>query len=691
MSVPIRVEQRLPVPAVPVASVLLVDDRPANLLALESILAPLGLRLVRASSGQEALMHLLKQPFALILLDVQMPGMDGFETASAIKAHSRTSDIPIIFITALNRDANHVYSGYAHGAVDYLLKPFDPDILRAKVSILVELYRKAEVIKEQARILRQQEAELAERRLERRYRRLTELMPMIVWATRPSGVVYYANEVWTEYSGLTAESTGSIANPAMLHPEDVDAVASAWTESLAVRRRFEAHCRLRRNADGAHRWHLVRAVPERDDDGVLQGWIVTATDIHEQKMIEESRELLLAREKAARETAESANRMKDEFLANVSHELRTPLNAILGWSRMLRSGMLEATRAGRALETIERSAQMQAEIIEDLLDVSRIISGKLRIAARRTDVVAVVQAATDTVRPTADAKGVELRWVCALTDFECVCDPGRLQQVVCNLLTNAVKFTPKGGVVEVHLVRGDKTIEVRVADSGSGISSAFLPYVFDRFRQADNSTARSHHGLGLGLAIVRHLVELHGGQVRAESAGIGQGSTFTVILPHGVPQGTDAEPDLFHARGDSREPAKGETFGRRLDGLTVLFVDDQEEARDLVRELLEHSGATVITVDSARAVMETLKATIPDVFVSDIGLPEMDGYGLIRSVRALSASARVPAIALSGYARSEDSRRALAAGFQVHLSKPVDSGELVGLIASLAEARSDEP
>ena len=658
-------------------SVLLVDDRPANLLALEAILAPLGLDLVRAESGEQALRHLLKKDFAVVLLDVQMPGMDGFETASAIKSHPRTAELPILFVPAISREAGHVFEGYARGAVDYILKPFEPNILRAKVSVFVELYSKNEIIKAQAKMLHAQELEKVEQRGESRLRVLTESMPLIMLALRHTGSVYYVNRAWTEYSGLTAESTAGIDNPAFLHPEDAEGVHAKWTEAMTTRTSFDVECRLRRGDDGAYRWHLVRAVPERKYS-VIEGWVVTATDINEQKDLQRAQGRLLESEQRARQAAEATNRMKDEFLANVSHELRTPLNAILGWTHMLRSGMLDPPRVAHALETIERNAHMQTDLIEDLLDVSRIISGQLRIKTVRVDIGAVGRAAVETVRPAADLKGVALECIAGEDIEEINGDPDRLQQIVSNLVENAVKFTAKGGRVEVRVARADSMMEIIVSDCGAGISADFLPFVFDRFRQADNSSTRLHQGLGLGLAIVRHLVKLHGGHVRAESAGLGMGSTFTVTLPMRLVHTSDPEPGWFV----DGEPDQLET--KRLEGFTVLFVDDNADALELFKEFLEHEGAHVVVADSAASALDAVKLGVPHVMVSDIGLPGEDGYALIRSVRNIAPS--LPAIAVSGYARMEDRKRALAEGFQMHLAKPVDLTELVRLIASLAEA-----
>ncbi len=388
---------------------------------------------------------------------------------------------------------------------------------------------------------------------------------------------------------------------------------------------------------------------------------------------------LFAREQAARAEAETANRAKDEFLATLSHELRTPLNAILGWAQLLRAHRDPAT-VERALETIERNAKLQAQLVEDLLDLSRIVAGKVRLDTRPVNVPAVVEAAVDSVRPAAAAKGIELAVGLDPTATPVLGDPDRLQQVLWNLLSNAVKFTPRGGQVQVRLDRTDSQVRIRVTDSGQGIRPEVLPFVFDRFRQGDSTTTRAHGGLGLGLAIVRHLVELHGGLVSAESAGEGHGATFTVRLP------------LMPIRlpeGEATPLARLE--GPRCDGLRVLVVDDEPDSRELVAAFLGACGADVETVGSAAAALAAVKARRPDVLVSDLAMPAADGFELIRAVRALppERGGRVPAVALTALAGAETRVRALVEGFDGYVAKPVEPLELAAVVVSLAgRARS---
>ncbi|HEV2860946.1 MAG TPA: PAS domain S-box protein [Pyrinomonadaceae bacterium] len=383
--------------------------------------------------------------------------------------------------------------------------------------------------------------------------------------------------------------------------------------------------------------------------------------------------------------AREASRLKDEFLATVSHELRTPLTAILGWAHMLRTGQFKGESAAGAFETIERNARAQSQLIEDLLDVSRIITGKLRIDVRPIDPNSFIDAAVEAVRPAAEAKGVRLQRVLDTGIVSVSGDPVRLQQVVWNLLSNALKFTPRGGRVQVRLERVNSHVEITVSDTGAGISPEFLPHVFDRFRQADQKTTRRHGGLGLGLAIVRHLVELHGGTVRAESEGEGHGSTFTVLLP--VAPINSAEPTETRVHPAARDTLPAFECPDRLDGLRILIVDDEPDTREMLKAGLMHCGAVVTTAGSAAEAVAEIQGATPDVLISDIGMPEEDGYDLIRKVRALPAGGggRVPAIALTAYARAEDRMHALRVGYQMHVPKPVELAELAAVVASIAK------
>ncbi len=397
----------------------------------------------------------------------------------------------------------------------------------------------------------------------------------------------------------------------------------------------------------------------------------------------EERSRLLTNENVARREAERANRLKDDFLATISHELRNPLNAILGWAHMMRIGKLNEANTERAVETIYRNAKSQSQLVADLLDVSRIISGKLRLDMRTVDLISIVNAAIDSIRPAADAKSIRLQTMLDPATGPISGDADRLQQIIWNLLTNAVKFTPKGGRIQVKLQRIDSYVEIVVSDSGVGISKEFLPYVFDRFRQADASTTRIHGGLGLGLSIVHQLVDLHGGTVSVQSEGEGKGATFTIMLPFvGV---------ISQKESESTSPApSGDVLSFEglpsLEGLKVLVVDDEADTRELIGAVLKERGSEVIITRSAAEALAALEQHKPDILISDLGMPDEDGYSLIEKIRALPSErgGDIPAAALTAYARAEDRMRVLRSGFQFQLPKPVDSAELVTVVASLA-------
>jgi PAS domain S-box-containing protein len=461
--------------------------------------------------------------------------------------------------------------------------------------------------------------------------------------------------------------------------------------------RFDHFETIRLAKDGRQLNVSITVSPIKDSLGHVIGASKVARDITERKQAEKAlkkaieeaeaanreRLYLLDSEREARSEAERASRMKDEFLATLSHELRTPLNAVLGWANILLLGNLQGEELKQALETIERNARLQAQIIEDLLDMSRIISGKICLDVQRIDLSAVLNESIATLRATAEAKGVRLQVKVDLFTGPISGDSDRLQQVFCNLLNNAIKFTPKNGKVQVLLKRVNSHVEVSVIDTGEGIPPDFLPYVFDRFQQGDPSTTRRHGGLGLGLSIVKQLVEMHGGNVHAKSGGIGQGATFTVRLPLTAAYSEPAE-EYRHLRVALREKQHFPKVS--LANVHVLGVDDEIDARNLVRMILEMAGSTVSTAATGSEAIECILAERPDVLVCDIGMPEEDGYSLIRRLRVLEErqQSALPAVALSAYARSEDRTKAILSGFQNHLAKPVEPVELLAVVSSLA-------
>jgi PAS domain S-box-containing protein len=441
-------------------------------------------------------------------------------------------------------------------------------------------------------------------------------------------------------------------------------------------------------ADGTERPIDDSGAPIRNRDGRIVGVVLVFRDVSERRRADveresaaADRERLLFAERTARAEAERANRLKDDFVAMVSHELRTPLNAILGWTELLRRQSADAAIRERALEVIIRNTRLQTQLISDLLDISRIVAGKLRLDLQGVDLASLIESAIETVEHAARAKGISIDRDLDTSIAPIAADPARLQQVAWNLLSNAVKFTPKDGRVRVTLRQTGALAEIVVRDNGAGIRPDFLPYVFDRFQQADASRARRFGGLGLGLSIVKNLVQFHGGTVRVESAGEGHGATFTVGLPLAAP------PELREQALAPAEAAESITQGVSLEGIRVLVVEDEQDAAEFVKQLLESYGAAVVIAMTAREALDSISTTQPDILISDVGLPEMDGYEFLELVRQRDAAdgGGIPAIALTAFARSEDRTRAMIAGYQAHLSKPVESTELVATVASFAD------
>lgn len=572
----------------PKINVLLVDDYPENLVALEATLNSLGQNLVKAYSGKQALKCLLEQDFAVILLDVQMPEMDGFETANLIRQRERSRHTPIIFLTAISDSDDLKSKGYALGAVDYLLKPIDPIILTSKVAVFVELFKKNLEVQRQA--------------------------------------------------------------------------AQLVAKNLEI---FQAQ--------------------------------------------------------AARQQAEAANLMKDEFLAVVSHELRSPLNSILGWSQLMQMRKFDEAKLCQALKIIERNAKSQAQLIDDILDMSRLMRGKVQLSIQPINAIATIELLLESIRPQLEEKSLQLRTHLDPAAQTIAADPARLRQIIWNLLSNAIKFTPEKGQIEVRLSQegrkgtGSRAAEeqrktlipnsefgtrnsefspnyaqIQIIDTGIGIRPEFLPQIFDRFRQADSSITRAFGGLGLGLAIVRQLVILHGGTIEAYSEGEGKGTTFTVRLPltNSPYTGTSpsrATPNLINLTANDESK-----LNSLLNGVNVLVVEDNNDSRDFIKFALEQAGATVTTVSSAADAVAYLERNRPDILISDIAMPETDGYQFIQQLRATEqpGDKHIPAIALTAHAKPEDRSRSLAAGFQQHITKPVESTALITAVAELIKQQS---
>lgn len=688
----------------PTINILLVDDHPENLIALEAILGGLGQNLVKATSGQEALRRLLNQDFAVILLDVQMPDMDGFETAALIRQRERSRNTPIIFLTAFNTSDELMEKGYALGAVDYLFKPIQPSILATKVTAFVELFKKTLKVEQQAAQLAAVNAELQQS--EERFRLLSRCSPIGIFLMNTQGEYTYANPSCQAICGFTVQENWKTDWMNYIYTADTEKVLRDWSEFVQQGQAYSDEFRLV-SLDGTLKWVHVRTAPMLSDTGQLLGHVGTLEDITDRKQAEAARDQIIL-EQAARQQAETANRMKDEFLAIVSHELRTPLNSILGWSQLLLNRQFDQSTITRALSTIERNARSQAQLIEDILDVSQIIRGKLRLTMQPIRLVPLVEAVIDVIRPSANEKAIQIIFETDDSVDRIYGDAERLKQVIWNLLSNAVKFTPRQGKVTIRLRRVEwnselnrrylnqfreqfdeltgeyqfqsnlvestkatEYAELQIIDTGVGISAEFLPHVFDRFRQADSTSTRLHGGLGLGLAIVYHLVKQHYGIVWADSAGENQGATFTLHLP----LLSYLQPSMDSLNGKTTSPDSANC----LDQVRLLVVEDHDDTREYLTLVLQQAGAEVVAVASAQEALQVLEQTDPQVLISDIGMPLEDGYSLIRSIRNRESTQHRPihAIALTAHTRVEDQAKALEAGFETHLSKPIDPEALV--------------
>jgi signal transduction histidine kinase/DNA-binding response OmpR family regulator len=814
------------------APVLLVDDTAANLLALQAVLSPLGVATVAVRSGQEALAEVERRAFAVALVDVQMPEMDGFQLTRRLRDTSNGRELPVLFVTAIHRDEEYARRGYASGAADYITKPYDPQVIRARVKAFIDLYRQRDSLRREQVQRRTIERDEAIRRLMALERistaaletsdlgaLLKELLATFMeaadtadlatillrdgeWLTvaasvgpdEPAGervrvgegfagliaferkplevnresissvfenpvlergaralygvpllhegqvlgVAYIGstravnftspekrlflaaaeraalavgrqltttrlNEVLTSapaYIAITSCLTGEfvfvnplmkqlcgaeppgVAHPSRFGPEALDAIRRAQISGTVVE---VPELKLPPASENESPTYVrFTAQPLRDLSGAVDRVLVFAVDItpqvaahQELREAQAVRARLLERERAARRAAELASAAKDEFLATVSHELRTPLNAILGWASIARSQ--PQAEVERALAVIERNARAQARIVEDVLDFSRMAKGKMRLSLQPVDLTEIVGSVLESVRPAAEAKGIAIR-VDLKVDRNVQADPERLQQVVWNLLSNAVKYCGASGEVSIRATCENDALTLSVSDTGQGIDAAFLPHVFEPFRQADGSTTRRHGGLGLGLAIVRQIVHAHGGSIEAQSEGVGQGSTFQVVLPI---HASNASP-IDDARSAS-DRAQGPP-GVRLDGINVLLVDDDDDGRELMAQALIAHGADVMPVSSAKMALDELRRARPHVLVSDIAMPDIDGYELIRCVRALPATdgGATPALAVTAHAGKDVPARALESGYDRYAAKPMDIENFISTVAALA-------
>jgi PAS domain S-box-containing protein len=638
----------------PQNSVLVVDDNGPKRYSTTRVLRAAGFVVLEAATGREALERSAEDP-DLIVLDVNLPDMDGFEVCRRLRQAPRTARTPIVHLSATFVDDVDKVQGLESGADGYITQPVEPPVLIATVRAF----------------LRARAAEDALRESEAKFK--------AVFEQALNGIALVSEDL--TYLDVNPAVCRTLGRPRE------DLIGRPITSFLAEGSAHEvAEVRSALETSGA--WRGVIPVVRSDGDEVQLEWSVSAhslphtrlaitTDISRQKAVEADRERLLSSERAARADAERANRLKDDFLAALSHEIRTPLNAIVGWSHVLRGSLAASgTQVTGGIEAIERNARVLTQLISDLLDVSRIAAGKLAMDLEWFDPTAAAEAAVAVLMPPAQARGVRIELSLDPRVGDMFWDQARFQQVIWNLVDNAVKFSTPGGSVFVRLSGSDHETVLQVQDEGQGIAHDFLPHVFDRFRQEDPSTTRRHRGLGLGLAIVKQLVEAHDGTVAVDSEGTGHGATFTVRVPRlTAPPGSMPGADRHHER--------------RLNGVRVLVVEDDYDARILVSRILREASAEVHDLSDVASALNDLNSFRPDLIVSDIGMPREDGYDFIRAIRERGFGAgELPAIALTAFAQEEDRERALQAGYQIHLTKPVNAERLLEVAARLVnEAR----
>lgn len=685
-------------------NILIVDDEPANLLVLETVLEDPGYRLVRAQTADQALLALVNAEFALLILDIRLPGMSGFELAQIIKERKKTAGVPIIFLTAYYDKDQHVLEGYGTGAVDFLNKPVNPAVLRSKVSVFADLHRKnREISLSNSALL----AEVAERRraedqlrelnetLERRVSERTEALRQsdkklqLMMNSITDGLLMldrdwrftYCNDQGARLLGMRPEQMVGASIWQMLPHSAGSAFETGLRHAVVTRQTvsFEAFY-----PEPLTMWLQCHCYPSEDS---LSMYFHNISDRHE---VEVRRQQLLSAEQAARGESERVAHAKDEFLASLSHELRTPLAAIMGWAKVLERPGIDDKTLRRGIEVIARNAQAQAQLVADLLDLSRIVSGKLLVKVEQVDLNIVVAAAADSARPAFGTKDVGLELKLSREPLRQIMgDTVRLHQIVSNLVSNALKFTPAGGLVTLSTLVGEGYVELAVSDSGQGIAADFLPHIFERFSQADSSAAREQGGLGLGLSIVENLMQLHAGTVTARSKGKGHGATFILRFPHATHFMALAlrARSLPAASGKGTIPMHpaGQEGAVDLKGLRLLLVDDHADILEAERRMLSDCGAEVTAVASAELALQCLRTARFDVLLSDLGLPHMDGYGLIDAVRSTLGltPADLPAAAVTAFVRPEDQQRALQAGYQACILKPVSPAAFARTVLEL--------
>lgn len=662
--------------------ILIVDDRLDGLIALESVLDLPMINVVKAQSGREAVAHAKDYDFALILLDVQMPEMDGFETAQQIRKEYRNKSTPIIFVTAINKDERYIYKGYEAGAVDYVFKPFEPQILRSKIAVFIDLFRKTRQLRRQTSMIRESEIRerylrLAELEVEslKRYRNLADAIPHMLWRARADGTVDYFNRGWIEYTGLSLEASMGNGWQAAIEADDLSRLLKQWMESMQKGEAFHMEIRIR--GGKGTRWHWLQVVPELSQAGTCLAWLGTCTDIHDRKITEQK---LIAAEKAAK----SANQSKTTFLANMSHEIRTPMNAILGFTELIRDPNQTVEARLECVETVQRNGQQLLRIIDEILDISKVEGGHLELEDVAVDMGSFFRDLKDLLYLQTDTKGLSLEFgISNPVPRSIYSDPTRLRQILINVIANAIKFTQKGGVRVDMAWASDSDprrgcLSIRVQDTGVGIKRDQVERLFQPFMQGDNSTTRHFGGSGLGLALSREFARAMGGDVVLEHTRVGEGSCFRVDINTLVVEGAEMLEtlDLRPIRTDSKWTVPN---NRPLDQVKVLLVDDLEDNRDLLGRILTMAGAAVDFAENGQDGVDKAVAQEYDVVLMDIQMPLLDGYEATRRLRAQGFNR--PIIALTAYALREERNRCLEAGCDDHLTKPIKLDVLINQVS----------
>lgn len=667
-------------------NILVVDDRPEGIVTIEAVLTNPEYNLVVANSGREALAHVLNQDFAVILMDVQMPDMDGFETAKLIKQREKSKNIPIIFLTAINKTDRYVTRGYELGGVDYIFKPFDSYILKYKVAVFVELYQKNKLLLEQTEALREMERRerirtLNELEMEgrRRYQNLADAVPQIVFRADDMGGIEYLNQFWYKYSGRALADSIGEGWRSSVHPKDLPDLDKKWFEAQKFQSGFECECRFRHGQTGEYRWHLLRVIPEFNISADLSSWIGVATDMHDQKLVQQ--ELILAKK-----MAEAANETKSRFLANMSHEIRTPLGAILGFSELLSEPDMSPKERQESIAVIRRNGEQLSKIIDEILDLSKVEAGKLELQLTDVSVVDLLNGVKTFMSMPAKEKGLHLKFfIKGKIPAKIMTSAGRLQQILINVIGNGIKFSNEGDLV-VTVSYDEPTsdtpslLRFSVKDNGPGLSAAQIQNLFQPFTQVDTSMTRKYGGTGLGLALSRKLARALGGDISVAESAPKEGCDFQITVATGDLKNVswiDALDRIESFEVDGKRTAV-------LTGIKVLLVEDSEDNQVIVSRFLTMEGAQVELANNGLEGVEKALGGSHDIVLMDIQMPKLDGYGAISQLR--NKGFKKPIIALTAHGMIEDRKRCLEIGSDDHLTKPINRMNLVKRVRQLSQA-----